>query len=84
VALTMDDLIGPCPDCAGTGKKAQETRSGGGNSFGRRTTTYALGTNPEDCSRCVGTGRWGLTDEGRVIGKFISIYQKLKERGLDG
>lgn len=83
--LTMDDLIGECPDCKGTGKRPQESSGGSGGSFGgRRTVTYALGTNPEDCGRCLGTGRWGLTEAGRTVGEFINIYQKLKARGLDG
>jgi DnaJ-class molecular chaperone len=85
MSLTMDDLIGTCPDCGGTGKRPEENKaSGGGNSYGFRTVTYALGTNAEDCARCAGTGRWGLTEAGRTVGKFVGIFQKLKERGLDG
>jgi DnaJ-class molecular chaperone len=84
MSLTMDDLIGTCPNCAGTGKRQEENRSSGGSSYGRRTVTYALGTNPEDCHRCAGTGRWGLTETGRAIGQFVDIFQKLKERNLDG
>lgn len=85
MSITMDDLIGVCPDCSGTGKRPEENRSGGGgNSYGRRTITFALGNSPEDCPRCVGTGRWGLTETGRTLGKFVGIFQKLTERGLDG
>lgn len=85
MSLTMDDLIGTCPDCAGTGKRLVENRSGAsGSSYGRRTTTYIAGSNPEDCKRCAREGRWGLTESGKIIGEFVGIYQKLKERGLDG
>jgi hypothetical protein len=82
MSLTMDDLIGVCANCAGTGKRPQESNSSGGGF--RRTITYPLGGNPEECVRCAGTGRWGLTETGRVIGEFAGIYQKLKGRGLDG
>lgn len=84
MSLMMDDLIGTCPDCAGTGKRREEERSGGGNSYVRRTITYPLGANREECVRCAGTGRWGLTETGRTIGQFVGIFQKLKGRGLDG
>lgn len=75
--LTMDDLIEKCPDCAGKGKKPQENRTAGGRSFG----TYALGNNMENCGRCLGQGRWGLTETGKVLKEFMDIIEKLKPSG---
>jgi hypothetical protein len=80
-SLTLEELIKKCPDCGGTGKKPEEKPTGGGRSFGRQTTTYALGTDPENCVRCIGTGHWELTDTGKAVGEFIGIFKKLKESG---
>ena len=84
MALTLDDLIGVCPDCSGTGKRSTQKPAGGGRSYGRQTITYPLGMNEDDCPRCAGTGRWGLTDSGRAILEFMKAAGKLKERGLLG
>lgn len=78
MSLTMDDLIGVCPNCSGTGKKPQESTGG------RQTVTYIAGADANDCGRCAGKGRWGLTDTGKTIGEFLDIYKELKKRGLDG
>lgn len=79
--LSLDDLIGKCDICGGTGKKPQELLPGGG-SFGRRVITSApLGADPEDCGGCAGSGRRGLTDAGRAVLDFLDAAQKLKGRG---
>jgi DnaJ-class molecular chaperone len=80
-SLTLDDLIKECPDCGGTGKKPEGKSTGRGRSFGQQTSTYAVVSNPENCVRCIGTGRWELTDTGKAVGEFISIFKKLKESG---
>ena len=67
-SLTLDDLIKKCPDCGGTGKKPEEKSIGGGRSFVQQITIYAQGSNTENCVRCIGTGRWKLTDPGKAVG----------------
>jgi hypothetical protein len=34
----------------------------------QQITIYAQGSNTENCVRCIGTGRWELTDTGKAVG----------------
>ena len=81
--LTLDDLVGKCDDCGGTGKKPQEPgHAGGGRPFGRRVvTSFALGSDPEDCGRCVGTGRRGLTATGRAVVDLLTVINSYNAKG---
>ncbi len=79
--LTLDDLIGKCPSCDGSGKKPQAPAGGGGGSYGRRIVYAGTGHNPEECGQCAGTGRRGLTETGRAVFEFMEAARKLKERG---
>lgn len=74
--LTLDDLIGKCDECGGTGKR----RPPGGRG-GRQSITYTLDVRAEDCSKCRGTGRWGLTDAGRAVAELFTVLQKYDSRG---
>jgi hypothetical protein len=76
--LTLDDLIGKCPDCAGTGEQPQRGVSAGGNTFGQRPVQVF---GDFRCNRCMGEGRWGLTETGRTLVKFLDVVSKLKEYG---
>ena len=80
----MDDLIGVCTGCDGTGKRTESETRKTGSGFGRQTVTYRIGDQPEDCPKCVGTGRWGLTETGKVVHDFMVLAEKLATRGLNG
>ncbi len=80
--MTLDDLIGVCGGCSGTGKKPQQDTSGGGGGFGRRSTTFALGLSPEECGPCLGTGRRGLTETGRALVELLRVIRKYEDRNM--
>lgn len=81
VKITLDDLIGTCPKCGGSGKPQAEppVRSGGG-SYGRQVVRFT--GEPDTCGMCAGTGRRGLTDTGKAVAQFIAITRKYEERRL--
>src|SRR5258705_6647185 len=78
MTLTMDDLIGVCGECNGTGARIEESRPNGGTVAGRRIV-YLGSDGPDKCGKCAGTGRAGVTETGKVIGEFAEIYQALKK-----
>lgn len=83
--LTLDDLIKTCDVCGGSGRKPEEPgrSAGGGRSYGwTHTTITPLSGGPEECHKCAGTGRHGLTETGKALAEFIEIAPKLRARGL--
>ena len=83
MALSLDDLIGVCPNCGGTGQQPEETGQNS-SSYGSKTSSFGANGGFDRCRQCVGTGRWGITETGRAFGKFIEVFQILKKAGLDG
>lgn len=80
ISLTLDDLIDVCPECSGTGQKPQQESGGGGSYAPRVVAVY--GDNK--CNRCMGTGRWGLTEGGKALVEFTKIVEQLKNYGRLG
>ena len=66
--LTIDDLIGTCDGCGGTGKKPSPG-------------LHPRDVRAEDCRKCRGTGRWGLTDAGRAVAELFTVFQKYDAKG---
>lgn len=79
MSLTLDDLVGRCDDCGGTGKKPAE-ESGSGSSYGRRVVRYTMNSNPDECGRCAGTGRRGLTETGHAIVQLLGVVDDYKAK----
>lgn len=73
--LKLDDLIGKCDACGGTGKKPPSVQRG------RQIVTYTGSMNADECAKCQGTGRWGLTSAGQAVAELFTILQKYEQRG---
>ncbi len=83
--LTLDDLIGKCDACGGTGKRLREPEGESGGTYGRRVvTSYPLGFSPEECVGCAGTGRRRLTATGRAIVDLFTVVNGYNAKGRIG
>jgi DnaJ-class molecular chaperone len=58
--ITLDDLIEPCGNCGGTGKKEQPKSQPGNTSYGQRSLTTSM-TGTDDCETCRGSGKYKPT-----------------------
>lgn len=85
IDLTLDDLIGKCETCDGTGENPFVQKRTGGHSYGRQVWSGPLELNPVDCSKCLGTGPHGLTATGHAVAELFTIFRKFEEKNrLDG
>jgi hypothetical protein len=77
MSLTIDDLIQKCPSCGGLGQDPQRTSGSNTSGYGQQVVYYG----DTSCNQCMGVGRWGLTETGKVLVKFAGITEKLKQYG---
>lgn len=84
IDLTLDDLIGKCETCGGTGENPFVQKRAGSHSYGRQVWSGATDLDPVDCSKCLGTGRRGLTTTGRAVVELFTIFRKFEEKNRLG
>ena len=73
--ITLDDLMEPCGNCAGTGKKEQPKSPPGNSSYGQRSLTMAMIGN-DDCETCRGSGKYKPTASGQAILDLIKYSKR--------
>jgi DnaJ-class molecular chaperone len=73
MSLSVEDLIGVCERCGGSGNPYKRHREGSPD-YGQKTEPVS---NSEMCLDCNGTGK-GITESGKAI---LELLKLLKEQG---
>lgn len=82
--LTLDDLIGECDTCGGSGDDPHVRNREGNRPYGERAWSDSTSYHPGDCTKCLGTGRRGLTDAGHAVTELFIIFRKFERRNMLG
>jgi hypothetical protein len=70
--ITLDDLMEPCGNCGGTGKKEPPPSTPENTSFSRQVISMP---GSDDCGACKGSGKYKPTPSGQAILDLIK-YSK--------